>query len=601
MNKLLSLALLCFCALTCSSQTFRFGVHSSPSHEAINFHGDLNGDGYEDLISNNFDSETSGFDVVLSKGDGSYRAPVFHTASPGGVIAVLIADLNGDGKLDVLARADDPNGFLIFFGKGDGTFRTPVSYHFTWIVGHLNWDIGTIKAADVNHDNKTDLILTTEDFGDTYAANLHMLLANGNGSFRDGPTIDDINGPENNGEVGLYTGDFDGDGKVDIALALGNDDGSGFYFRIRYGDGTGNFSQPYDVADLSPFYAIAADVNGDGKTDLVATNFIDPVEGGGGKEPYLTAFYGRSDRTMERVEITTTLGCSDGFPAVADFNGDHIPDIAFQENDCSGKVLAPNSVAILPGRGNNDFGPEQVVYRSPTQTVNPQALRANRDTKADIIFEAADNSSNGEYAHITLLNQTTGSFPTCAAPNAATGIALCSPVPGSTVSSPVDFAVGAAGDTPMRKAEVWSDGHKVAEQLAGAFSNYSFLDASVPLAAGSHHIVVYAAGWDNSLESRSYSLNVTASSCAAPSSPGVHVCSPANGSTVHSPVRLEAAGTVAGTLARMEVWVDGVKKYTAAKHLDTTISLSAGSHRFGFFAVNTNGQIWQTTVNAIVQ
>ncbi len=52
--------------------------------------------------------------------------------------------------------------------------------------------------------------------------------------------------------------------------------------------------------------------------------------------------------------------------------------------------------------------------------------------------------------------------------------------------------------------------------------------------AGSHHIGVFAAGWDNSLESRSYTLNVTASSCAAPSSPGVHVCSPANGSTVHS-------------------------------------------------------------------
>ncbi len=51
----------------------------------------------------------------------------------------------------------------------------------------------------------------------------------------------------------------------------------------------------------------------------------------------------------------------------------------------------------------------------------------------------------------------------------------------------------------------------------------------------------------------------------------------------------------------MEVWVDGVKKYTAAKHLDTTIPLSAGSHRFGFFAVNTNGQIWQTTVDATVQ
>jgi hypothetical protein len=292
---------------------------------------------------------------------------------------------------------------------------------------------------------------------------------------------------------------------------------------------------------------------------------------------------------MGRVEIPTILGCGEGYPAVADFNGDHIPDIAFEEDDCSGRVLGPSSVAILPGRGNNDFGAEQVVSHSQNRTFNPQALRAIRDTKADMVYLALD-SSNSEYAVTTLLNLTTGSFPSCAAPNAAAGIALCSPAPGSTVSSPVDFAIGAAGDTPMRKAEVWVDGHKVAEQLAGAFSNYSFLDASVPLATGSH-----------SLESRSYTLNVTPPSCAAPSSPGVHVCSPADGSTVHSPVHLEATGTVAGTLARMEVWVDGVKKYTSANHLDTSIPLSAGSHRFVFFAVNTNGQTWETIVNATVQ
>ena len=589
MNKLLSLALLCFCALTCSSQTLRFGVHSSPFRENITAHGDLNGDGNEDLILANFFSESGGFDVVLSNGDGSYRAPVFHE----GVFVDLIADLNGDGKLDLLAIAG-PNSFLIFFGKGDGTFRAPVSYHFTWTAGNQTEDIATIKAADVNHDNKTDLILNTEDSDASFATHLHVLLSNGDGSFRKGPAIEDSPG----GGGLLSTGDFDGDGKVDVVLTLNNDNASGFYFRIRYGDGTGNFSQPYDVTDLSPFYVIAADVNGDGKTDLVATNFVDPVEGGGGKELHLTAFYGRSDRTMERVEIPTALGCSDGFPAVADFNGDHIPDIVFQENDCSGRVLGPSSVAILPGRGNDNYGPEQIVY--PNRAISPQALRANRDTKADVIFAALD-SGNEEYAIVTLLNKTTGSFPTCAAPNAATGIVLCSPAPGSTVSSPVDFAVGAAGDTTMRKAEVWSDGHKIAQQLAGAFSNYSFLDASVPLATGSHHIVVYAAGWDNSLESRSYTVNVTASSCAPPSSPGVHVCSPANGSTVHSPVRLQAASTVAGTLARMEVWVDGAKKYTAPNHVDTSIPLSAGSHRFGFFAVNTNGQTWQTVVNATVQ
>jgi FG-GAP-like repeat len=500
MNRLLALTLLLFWALTGFSQTFRFGAHSSPADSFVAAHGDLNGDGYEDVILGNYSSNDTAFDVLLSNGDGTFRAPVTYTY-PGGVNVALIADLNGDGKIDVLAFASDPHAFVIYFGKGGGTFLAPTNYILTFPD---NWGLDQIIAADVNHDNKTDLIFaTTVDNHVTTTVDLHVLFANGDGSFRNGPTTENINR-----WAGLYfAGDFDGDGKVDVSLGVNNADATGVDFRILYGDDTGKFSQPYDVADPLPSYAIAADVNGDGKTDLIATTFIDPVGGGGGKERYLTAFYGRSDRTMARIEIPTDLGCGEGYPAVADFNGDHVPDIAFEEDDCSGSVSA-SSVAILPGRGNNDFGPEQVVAHSQNRTYYPQALRANRDTKADIIFEASD-LSNSVVGLTTLLNQTTGSFSSCAPPNAAAGIALCSPAPGSTVSSPVDFAVAAAGDTPMRKAEVWADGHKIAEQLAGAFSDYSFLDASVPLAPGSHYIVVFGAGWDNSLESRSYNLNVT--------------------------------------------------------------------------------------------
>ena len=95
----------------------------------------------------------------------------------------------------------------------------------------------------------------------------------------------------------------------------------------------------------------------------------------------------------------------------------------------------------------------------------------------------------------------------------------------------------------------------------------------------------------------------TATACSAPSSNGVHICAPTSGSTVSSPVVVKAASTVSGTIARMELWVDGVKKYTAtsSKQLNTTISLAAGSHRFSVFAVNTVGQKWQNVVNATVK
>ena len=95
----------------------------------------------------------------------------------------------------------------------------------------------------------------------------------------------------------------------------------------------------------------------------------------------------------------------------------------------------------------------------------------------------------------------------------------------------------------------------------------------------------------------------TATACSAPPSAGVHICAPTNGSTVSSPVTVKAASTVAGTIARMELWVDGVKKFTVASstQLNTTVSVAAGRHRFGVFAVNTAGQKWQNGITATVK
>lgn len=78
---------------------------------------------------------------------------------------------------------------------------------------------------------------------------------------------------------------------------------------------------------------------------------------------------------------------------------------------------------------------------------------------------------------------------------------------------------------------------------------------------------------------------------------------PTSGSTVASPLLVRAASTVNGSIARMELWVDGAKKYTAtsSEQLNTTISVAAGSHRFALIAINTAGQQWESVVNAEVE
>jgi hypothetical protein len=72
---------------------------------------------------------------------------------------------------------------------------------------------------------------------------------------------------------------------------------------------------------------------------------------------------------------------------------------------------------------------------------------------------------------------------------------------------------------------------------------------------------------------------------------------------VNSPVNCTATAKISGTLARMEIWVDGVKKYSESTslHESTSIALPAGKHKFTFNAVNTAGTKWATSVFATVQ
>ncbi|HEX6771792.1 MAG TPA: Ig-like domain-containing protein [Acidobacteriaceae bacterium] len=151
-------------------------------------------------------------------------------------------------------------------------------------------------------------------------------------------------------------------------------------------------------------------------------------------------------------------------------------------------------------------------------------------------------------------------------------------------------------ERPRARMELWVDGVK-------KFSTFGTrtLSTSVSLAAGNHRFDFYAVNTTGTKWETAVSATAgDGSTCNAPSTPGVNVCKPANGSTLSFPVAVQAISKVNGTIARMEVWVDGVKKFSTfgiSTH-STSLSLAAGSHRFSFFAVNTAGMKWNTVVNA---
>jgi hypothetical protein len=538
-------------------------------------HADFNNDGREDFVVT-APGNSSQFGIMLSSGDNfSYQPVVYYTLPSGSPEYFAIGDFKADGNLDLIVSNGTKN-FYEYLNNGKGALHL----QGTW---QTNVEVDALAAADVNHDGNIDLL-----FASSTDNSLHVYTGNPDGGFNVGPaTPMSVLGR-------IYIGDFDGDGKADVYSV---DNNYGSTNQILYGDGTGHFTPAPSFGEDAFF--VPYDLNGDGRMDLVGAPFDFSING---SKYYnlVRVYYGNANRTFTKRDITlancTGLG---GFPPiVADFNGDGINDMAIAEAaDCQGN--GPFTMNMLLGNSDGSYQHEQVLFSSTFQIYPVDTIRIDRDSKPDFAVTYAYSPINSEL----FVNTTPGGFPSCSPPNSATGITLCAPTSSVDPSSPVTFRVGASNQTSGRKVEVWVDGKKMSEQLKHTFSYYSFLDASYNLAAGQHNVTVFSAGWDNLLERYDFPLSVGTSSCPLPTSPGLNVCSPLSNSTLGTTVQALASGKVTGTIARMEVWVDGVKKYSTygSPTLNTSLTLTSGPHKFDFYIANTTGNLWEYTKYATVQ
>ncbi len=447
--------------------------------QASTLHADLNQDGCEDLV---LTQGNGNFAVEFSHCDGTYGAPVSY-AIPGGADAgpIAIADFNNDSTADLAVFGTD-NAVHVFLNDGHGDLHQGAVFSQSGLG-----DAYTAVAGDFNHDGHMDIAFQ----GGLY---VKVLFGTGSGSF--------VAGPSRGTSVGGYLllGDFDGDGRADVAVGdLSNYNA----VQVLYGDGTGHFPTSrllQTTGGHSLFYAV--DVNNDAKMDIVGSQYYPSAKA-------LRVFYGDSDRSFGSRTIIPLAHCN-GFGVVAaDMNGDRLNDLVVGEADCNNNSQTGSAyIGVLTRNRDSSYNPQQTVATAPSYIDDVSAIRANPDSRADISFLScikAPCSALEDQQIGTLLNTTASSSPSCAPPDAFVGIRVCSP-PSST-GSPAQFTIGAAGQTEMRKVEVWVDGTKRSEQW-DSFSKYAFMNRSLSLSTGTHRMDVYAAGWDNSLVRRSFTVRV---------------------------------------------------------------------------------------------
>jgi len=169
-----------------------------------------------------------------------------------------VADVNGDGKLDIVSGGivEFDGVMQIQLGNGDGTFRAPQNFAFP-ADGALAPTAVSIALADVNGDGKLDMVTGTYDVGVEVPWETDVLLGNGDGTFGTARTV-------GYGGLTVAVADFNHDGKLDI-VSVG--DFSTSTDSVELGNGDGTFQAPLNVG-LHGGYAAVGDFNHDGYPDL---------------------------------------------------------------------------------------------------------------------------------------------------------------------------------------------------------------------------------------------------------------------------------------------------------------------------------------------
>jgi hypothetical protein len=295
----------------------------------------------------------------------SFGGATNYTAGSQQTNSVAIADLNADGKADMVATC--MYNVLVYFNNGNGVFGTPVSYT-------AGSDPIYVDIHDLNGDRNPDLVVANEG-----SKNVSVLFNNGMGGF----------GTATNYTVGsnpysLKVGDLNGDGTPDLSVVNhGTNNVS-----VLFNNGSGIFSSLTNyTSGASPQDIIMKDLNGDGKPDMAVSNEFSNT---------ISVFFNNGNGNFGPAS-NYTVGTRPIMMGAADFNGDGKTDLTVANS-------GSNNVSVLFNNGSGVFGAAvNYAIGSLPQVVTTGDV--NGDGKPDLV---ATNFNNNNLS--ILLNSGNGSF-----------------------------------------------------------------------------------------------------------------------------------------------------------------------------------------------
>jgi hypothetical protein len=413
--------------------------------------GDFNRDGIPDLAISSTYNQIA---VFLGKGDGSFTGPAIYNLTFYVTGSVVVGDFNGDSRLDlaVVGGDDMGNGLALLSGKGDGSFNPPIYFQTTLAGSSI-----TALADDFTNTHNLDLFVGGN-------GSSQVILGNGKGNFENGQ-LENVYG------FGVAAGDFNLDGRLDVATTQAYPSYNSTGVSILLGNGDGTFQSPQAYSGMEePFGIATGDFNGDKYLDLAVTDYLFNT---------VVILQGNGDGTFTNIG-QWFAGVNPGAVAVADFNMDGKADLAVSD-------FGGNVVAVLTGKGDGTF-PSLINLPTGAGPANVIAVDLNNDGSPDLV-----SVNNGDDTFSVLLNV------------GGTYVQLTSSPNPSASGQPVTFTAKVLGSVATSRTPsgsvVFSDGTKTLGSVP-LTSGVASLTTST-LSEGTHSVAATYSGDPNFNPNRS--------------------------------------------------------------------------------------------------